>query len=114
LIEQDQKMLIHKRSSSGIWGGLHEFPNVESTELEILPIEFLEELGITSGLVEVKAHTDFKHLLTHQTIFARCWHLSPIPNNIVLSKSYFLVNNAEIRTFPMHKLMLKILNNLNL
>ena len=114
LIEQEGYVLIHQRSSAGIWGGLYEFPNFEAQENENLPIQFLENLGISPDFLQVRSYADFKHLLSHQTIFARCWHLSPIPNNIVLSKSFFLVNIAEIRTFPMHKLMLKILNNLNL
>ena len=113
-IEQNGKLAIVLRPSSGIWGGLHEFPNVEHTNLEDFPIEGLENLGLESENIQVKGHFDYKHLLTHQTIFARCWHLSSIPNNIVLSKSLILVNSIEIRNFPMHKLMLKILNNLNL
>ncbi len=113
-IEQDGKLMLVCRPSKGIWGGLHEFPSVESDSLEEFPSEFIETLGIEPSYLQILDLADFKHLLTHQTIFARCWHLSSIPNNIVLSKSYFLVNSNEIRTFPMHKLMLKILNHLQL
>jgi len=93
---------------------LHEFPNTEHSNLEHLPLHFLEELGLNSENIHVKKYDDYKHLLTHQTIFARCWHLSSFPNNIVLSNQLILVNSIEIRKFPMHKLMLKMLNNLNL
>ena len=114
MLEQNGKIALLLRPSSGIWGGLHEFPNVEQLNLDDFPIQHLEDLGIDTQNIHVNTHYDYKHLLTHQTIFARCWHLSSIPNNIVLSKSLILVNSNEIRNFPMHKLMLKILNNLNL
>jgi len=114
LVEQGGNVAIMLRPSSGIWGGLHEFPNTEHSNLEHLPLHFLEELGLNSENIHVKKYHDYKHLLTHLTIFARCWHLSSIQNNIVLSKQLILVNSTEIRNFPMHKLMLKMLNNLNL
>ncbi len=111
VIEQNNKIALMLRPSSGIWGGLYEYPNCEDKQLTEMPLEFLESMGINSKDFNISSHSDFKHLLTHQTIFARCWHLSPIPNNIVISKSCILVNISEIRNFPMHKLMLKMLNN---
>ena len=111
VIEQNNKIALSVRPTNGIWGGLYEYPNFEDNQLTEIPLDFLNSLGLDSSSYQVLTHFDHKHLLTHQTIFARCWHLSPIPNNIVISKEYILVNISEIRNFPMHKLMLKMLNN---
>jgi A/G-specific adenine glycosylase len=108
------QLILQQRPSEGIWGGLNEFPCIESVGVEEMPESTMVYLGLSNGNFEVVDNFEFKHLLTHQTIFAKVWHLKVSRNNILSSKNWNLIKINDIRTFPLHKLMLKILDKLHL
>jgi adenine-specific DNA glycosylase len=107
-------LALQQRPSEGIWGGLHEFPNIESLGLDQIPENMLQHLGLENGSFEIVDNFEFKHLLTHQTIFAKLWHLKVVGKNILADKNWNLIKINDIRNFPLHKLMVKILDKLHL
>ena len=96
LIEKNGEILLHKRESKGIWGGLHEFPQLSEKN----PPKQEEKI------------TEFEHKLSHKNIKARLFKVD--------SDSYLSQENQEvvwvkmesINFFPMHKLMLKFVEYL--
>ncbi len=68
------KVLISQRSKKGIWQGLYQFPLIE-TEKSYSREEIKPLLKTTYCLDEtsVNKRFTFKHLLSHQTIYADFW-----------------------------------------
>ena len=53
------------------------------------------------------------HKLSHQTIYARFWHLSGKPANIVSQNKLFTrIKFIDIYEYPMHRLMHKFLEKI--
>ena len=113
-IEAEGHLVLQQRPSEGIWGGLNEFPCIESLGVDEIPENMMEYLGLENGSFEIVDNFEFKHLLTHQTIFAKLWHIKVNTKNILTSKNWNLIKINDIRTFPLHKLMVKILDKLHL
>ncbi len=113
-VEFEGQLILRQRPSEGIWGGLNEFPCIESLKLDEIPENMMEYLGLEKDSFEIVDNFELKHLLTHQTIFAKLWHLKAKSKNFLTSKNWNLIKINDIRTFPLHKLMLKILDKLHL
>lgn len=107
-LEAEDFTWLRKRDNNGIWKGLYEFPSKinEKATKQVFPFEDWLKNPENAQIIEV---TEFKHQLTHRTIFARLWHLSTSLNNIVNKNEYLQINIANIETFPVHRLMLKFL-----
>jgi len=67
IIRKNGKILIKKRTENDIWRNLYDFPMVESKkEMKSAPLD-------RENIVSVSK--PFKHILSHQIIFARFWEL---------------------------------------
>ncbi len=66
----NDEVAISKRGSGDIWQGLYEFPLHES-DSRLEEDEVLRSLHLSSNDVIVGISTEFKHILSHQRIFAR-------------------------------------------
>lgn len=64
-------LLLHKRSKGDIWTGLYEFYLLEKEVLVPLPELAKTDHALTDHLTVITVSRDYKHLLTHQTIFSR-------------------------------------------
>lgn len=69
VVRKDGKTLIRKRTENDIWKNLYDFPMTE-TKKEMKKIE---------GAIASKS---FKHVLSHQVIYARFWELKTISQKI--------------------------------
>lgn len=106
--------LMHERHEGDIWTGLFEFKLIEKESLE--SIEFLldqEELSFQE-LIILSESREYKHILTHQTIFAKFWTLevdSKAKLNL-LQKKYRLsaYTRDEIKALPKPVLIIKFLD----
>lgn len=71
------KIGMRKRNNEDIWGGLYDFDLYEGEQL--MSWTQLTEIGEFSGkqkhLKMVKESREYTHILTHQRIRARFWHL---------------------------------------
>jgi A/G-specific adenine glycosylase len=64
--------LLKRRSGKDIWTGLFEFLLLERSSLHELD-QLLAEQKFSAAVTVVQESEVYKHLLTHQTIFARFW-----------------------------------------
>jgi A/G-specific adenine glycosylase len=100
-IEQDNTFLMHQRPVGDIWTGLYEFYLNESNEklLELDEIEndFLQKVLSKSTIKSCSE--SMKHILTHQRIEARFWHVI-LNENITLPEKYNFYSLEEIEDLP--------------
>jgi A/G-specific adenine glycosylase len=108
IIHQDNKIYLKKRTEKDIWIGLFDFPLIETTK----PVEdfnkilnhpenpFLEETKIK----KIKKSIQYKHILSHQKIYATFWELHT-DNNIKMSAHYVGSSIAGIGNFAVPKLI---------
>lgn len=113
------EVVIRRRGEGDIWQGLHDFPMEEvSSQHEIEDqINFLGEIGnfVTTTVTESKKW--YKHILTHQRIFANFVNVI-IPKekrNAVLiwadRKGFQLVNFEKLEKLGKPRLMVKFLDD---
>ena len=104
LIGRNDIFYLVKRSGNAIWKNLHEFPNYESKECfekETLPKKF-------SALKIEKVSGEFKHLLSHQTIYAKLF-ICVTKKGFEVDESWIPVTYELIENFPIHRLMEKMI-----
>lgn len=91
-IEYQDKIFIQKRTAKDIWQNLFELPLVESERLLETNEIVDNELFASLRNIEVSSVTPtFKHILSHQRIFARFFTVK------ISAKNDFLNNLIEIR-----------------
>ncbi|MBL7813291.1 MAG: A/G-specific adenine glycosylase [Bacteroidetes bacterium] len=109
-LESKGETWLQKRPEMGIWAGLYEFPvHILEYDAGLSPLEIFGNWFYNPGEAVVADRTEFTHLLTHQTIFARFWHLCSDRTNIVEQKNCTRIAMEEIETLPVHRLMHKYL-----
>lgn len=104
VFESEDKYLIKQRPSEGIWGGLYEFINFDSTD--DLEDKFPQKecpFPITNAEIELGYQT--RHKLSHQHINARFWHIRTPSKPNGLERLGKWVEFEELKSFPLHKLM---------
>ena len=113
IINEKDYLLIQKRKT-GIWKGLYQFPLIEThyknTESEIINSKDWRNLLNGSSVINYVS-TSIKHKLSHQTIYARFWHItgkSKPKENVVL------IRQEDIRRYPIPKLIEKYLKNIGI
>jgi A/G-specific adenine glycosylase len=71
LIRKGRKLLMVERTGSDIWKGLHDFPLHEESR-PLSPHAVIKKIFSATDLGEaIQVSKDYKHILTHQHIFAR-------------------------------------------
>ncbi len=103
---------IQRRDHSNIWKGLYEFPNFENpvADNSEKPGDEIFKLLKNPNAAKVLDCFEEKHQLTHQTIFARFWHISGNPSIIVTqNKGFIKVSITALNQYPVHRLMHKYL-----
>lgn len=91
-IQFEDKVFIQKRNEKDIWQNLYELPLIESDKL--MELDSITALPIFEGIqnLEIDSVTpSFKHILSHQRIFARFFKLR------ITTKNEFLNNLIEIK-----------------
>lgn len=77
VIEQSGRLLLSKRGAKDIWEGLYDFYLVESNdkllEIEEIDNDFLLDIFPDSTIKNISEM--YKHVLTHQSIEVRFWHV---------------------------------------
>ncbi|MCF8463825.1 MAG: A/G-specific adenine glycosylase [Flavobacteriales bacterium] len=64
------EVLISRRSAGDIWQGLYEFPLFES-DAKLDDDEIVRSIKLNSNDVVLSVSSEFKHILSHQRIFAK-------------------------------------------
>lgn len=111
LIEDEDKIMVAKRSTGDIWAELHEFPMIEAdsplTEESLIQHEeYIRHFG---HQVPVRIGEPVKHVLSHQNIYARFYRL-PLGAVVYQKKSnWFAVFSENLDKLAKHKLIFSFL-----
>ncbi|HPE78099.1 MAG TPA: A/G-specific adenine glycosylase [Draconibacterium sp.] len=113
IIENKNAILLEKRTGNDIWKNLHQFPLIES-ESELsenviinmkIPVDNIENTNLKSISGSVK------HVLTHQTIYARFIHIEA--EDFHSNDSNFIrINKKDIYKFAVPRLLENYLDKL--
>jgi A/G-specific adenine glycosylase len=100
--------LLKKRDEKDIWGGLYEFPMIETREgIEpdaLMESEQWQELFDGSEPEILHISQTFKHQLTHQQLFAVFYHIQ-LKKSIPEKFEPSVVKMNELYTFPVPRLI---------
>ncbi len=101
VIEKGNQFLMNLRAEKDIWSGLYDFYLVES-ESKLLALDeiengFLQEILSKSIIKDVSEN--YKHILTHQRIEAKFWHIV-LNDKIALPENYTFFSLQEIEDLP--------------
>lgn len=69
VIQDAERVAIHKRPEKGLLAGMYEFPSLEGHKKEAEVIEYLKQLGLQP--LRIRRLEDTKHIFTHKE-----WHMS--------------------------------------
>jgi len=112
------KTIIRKRLRDDIWKGLFEFPLVETTDetdferLQHLP-DFVKIAGTTRFHL-IKQSITRKHVLSHQKIFARFYHLHfDDPIDLMDENNISLISQNELQSYPLPRLIDRYLQEID-
>ena len=109
-IKQQNSFYIKKRIDNDIWLGLHDFPLIE-TEKKTKESAFIgsaewKKIFKDSKIKIANISPEYKHLLSHQKIHARFYEIILIQkSNLRLSKSWLKVNDKNIGSFALPRLI---------
>lgn len=74
IFQYQNQILMRKRGPKDIWQGLFEFPLMESAE-DCKPEVALQQAHLPKNMLVQDCSSVFKHVLTHQHIFARFYRI---------------------------------------
>jgi len=114
VFRQKGKIMIRRRTENDIWKNLYDFPMIE-TQKEIKPIPALHKGKGENKLLVPPFGKDlgwaissklFKHILSHQTIFARFWEVKQSGSKKYLykGKSWY-VNENQLNKYAFPRLI---------
>jgi A/G-specific adenine glycosylase len=113
VITRDNIVFLQKRESKDIWKSLFQFPLLETTDdkpAELALEEFLNNMTLRiQNFTLSSVSNSFTHLLTHQTIKARFFHLELHENFINRPNDWQKVKWEEMDNYPIPRLIEKYL-----
>jgi A/G-specific adenine glycosylase len=104
--------LLTQRGEKDIWQGLFEFPLIESEseiDLELITQEIRNRFSVTKFEI-IREEKKIKHLLSHQTIYAKFWMVKIELKKLKIKDSK-IVSLDNLKLFAMPQLIVKYLKN---
>ena len=107
VIGDDDSFYIQKRAAKDIWQNLYQFPLNESEKEVLSPFELKD--SILSNAVFLRVSEQFKHLLSHQRIYAKFWefNLTEMPAVKGLKK----IKKRDMQEFAVPRIIPKYLES---
>ncbi len=99
IFSDGESIVVHKREKKDIWQHLYEFPLMETSEQ--LSEKMLFQNTNKYGLTIQKISLEFKHILSHQHIYAKFIHFSEIPEALKNAS----VAVSELENLPLPRLI---------
>jgi len=112
LFKENELTLLTQRGEKDIWQGLFEFPLIESEseiDLEVITQEIQNRFSLSKFEI-IRTEKIFKHLLSHQTIFAKFWIVKADLKQLKIKDSK-IVSLDNLKLFAMPQLIVKYLKN---
>jgi A/G-specific adenine glycosylase len=103
-------VIIHKRGGNDIWEGLYQFPLLEGKDLD-LNEELTDLIGLKQDFVWKKVNS-FKHILTHQRIFADFYQIE-LQGIKDLNEEFIAVPFTDLDNYAKPKLMVNYIESIN-
>jgi len=108
LIADAGKLLLNKRGENDIWANMYDLPLIETTGL-LSPEELfasadmISTFGIIPQIISISPLQ--KHILTHQYIHARFYHIYLEQNNFDLKSTYFFTEVKNLNNLALPKIV---------
>ncbi|MBI1287442.1 MAG: A/G-specific adenine glycosylase [Flavobacteriales bacterium] len=96
---------ITKRGAGDIWQGLYEFPLLEADK-RLKDEAIIQQLNLKKDETIVSISEEFKHILSHQRIFAKFI----LVKTEHLNSDYLHIKNEDLRTFAFPRLINRYLD----
>ena len=121
-IQIDELTIVRKRTEKDIWQGLVDFPLTEYSSMDHIvniepdSLDLPEELRLLKPNYLISSEKPFKHLLTHQRIFASFVNIKfgaihkAAVEKWAQSNNYSLVNANSLESLGKPKLIVRYLN----
>jgi A/G-specific adenine glycosylase len=110
VLNHKKSTAINKRTEKDIWTNLYDFPLIE-TKIELNEEQFLRSQEwksfITTSKYSVKSVSgSYKHILSHQKIYARFWEIDCKESfNKLLSKTSITIKKQDIHKYAVPRLI---------
>ncbi len=112
IIRDGDYILVNKRGKGDIWQNLHDFPLFESTE-ELKPASWISNEEITrifgSNITFTYVSTSYKHVLSHQNIYARFFEIKGASINLNENNAWDYVLIKDLDKLAKSKLIVSFL-----
>jgi len=106
IFENPKEIVVLKREKKDIWQHLYEFPLFESDN-RLSDSEIIDFYETNYKLKPQKISVEYKHILSHQHLFARFIHFSEIPPSLHALK----IQKSELESHPLPRLIDRYLEN---
>lgn len=113
VIDSGNQTFLQKRRGKDIWQELYEFPLLESSSnnpSKKIISEFIQKNFHDAKEIAFKSSPIYKHILSHQIIYARFFHLSD-STQFLTSKNLVTVDLEEVTKYPVPKLIENYITN---
>ncbi len=108
VVIDDEKVLMNKRGDTDIWANMYDLPMIETEESPNVEKLFSSKKILSmfgSAPVIIKEYPSKKHILTHQHIHARLFHIETDAKNINPDTGYFFIKVEKIKNLALPKLI---------
>ena len=106
VVIESNKVYLKKRGPKDVWQGLYDFPLIELGEEGQNPNEGALKLGFSIQ----KHQSRFKHILSHQRIFAD-FYLAKLSPKSQIESDFIQVELDKLDDFPMPQLLIRYLES---
>ena len=110
VLRYKKKIIIRKRTEKDIWINLYDFPLIE-TEKQLTETDFLKSnewkkfIGKTPFSI-TQVSREYKHVLSHQKIYARFWELScKTPLDNLSTNGSIIIPEKELHQYAISRLI---------
>ena len=110
VIGDQHSLYVQKRESKDIWQNLYQFPLFESEKEVSSPSELGDVLIVESTFKKVSEQ--FKHVLSHQRIYAKFWEFSV--KELPSQKGFKKIKKHDIQDFAIPRLIEKYLESVKI
>lgn len=104
IYKETNEILLMQRTEKDIWQNLWQFPLIETD-----PTSSNHDITELKGLTPGKVSDEIIHILSHQRIHARFYHITGIPEDI--PSAWRRIKIDELQDFPLPRLIDRYLNN---
>lgn len=108
VLKHKNSIVIKKRTGKDIWKNLYDFPLIETAkelkEPQLLKTSEWKKIAGRSAYIIHSVSKTYKHVLSHQNIFARFWEVEA-KKPLKVSRYHMLVEQKEFRYYAIPRLI---------